>query len=181
MSSYNLVNGVHTSSRYDLLTDVLRGEWGFKGFVMTDWDGDSDRIMDLQAGNDIIMGGYDTDVILAAMRNAQPEFNEDGTVKQKKIAMYGGMMHKTSDCYNSFLPAADGTDRIEVSFTGEVPEKMRELEKQGLAEIDGVAHKVVYKGFDRAYALKRSVLQRNAMRILDYMAYGAPMKLAKKK
>ena len=181
MSSYNLVNGVHTSSRYDLLTDVLRGEWGFKGFVMTDWDGDSDRIMDLQAGNDIIMGGYDTDVILAAVRNVQPEFNEDGTVKQKKITMYGGMMHKTSDCYNSFLPAADGTDRIEVPFTGEVPEKLRELEKLGLAEIDATGHKVVYKGYDRAYALKRSVLQRNAMRILDYMAYGAPMKLAKKK
>lgn len=37
MSSYNLINGVHTSERHDLIEDYLRGECGFKGIVMTDW------------------------------------------------------------------------------------------------------------------------------------------------
>jgi beta-glucosidase len=37
MTSYNLLNGVHTANSYDLLTSVTRDEWGFEGFVMTDW------------------------------------------------------------------------------------------------------------------------------------------------
>ena len=37
MTSYNLLNGVHTSERRDLIEDILRAEFGFRGVVMTDW------------------------------------------------------------------------------------------------------------------------------------------------
>lgn len=59
MSSYNLVNGVHTSESRELLTDILRGEWGFDGIVTTDWWTHGEHYRETKAGNDIKMAnGY---------------------------------------------------------------------------------------------------------------------------
>lgn len=57
MCSYNKINGTHASDSKELLTDILRTEWGFDGLVVTDWGALNDRIEGYKAGCDLNMPG----------------------------------------------------------------------------------------------------------------------------
>ena len=57
MCAYNRVNGVYASEDRSLLTDILRTEWGFEGFVVSDWGAVHDRPRSLEAGLDLEMPG----------------------------------------------------------------------------------------------------------------------------
>ena len=56
MTSYNIINGTRASENKELLTGILRGEWGFEGLVTTDWYTHGEQWKEIAAGNDIKMG-----------------------------------------------------------------------------------------------------------------------------
>lgn len=77
MSSYNMLNHIYTANRHDLLTDILRSEWGFEGLVMTDWGSTNEKAgrpeKTAPSGNDLIMPGsdYNRECILKAIKNGE--------------------------------------------------------------------------------------------------------------
>ncbi len=80
MSSYNKVNGIHSGEHKELLTEILREDWGFEGAVITDWGAMSDRIEAFKAGCDLLMPGgseYMEKKVLRAVK--------DGGLSEKDI------------------------------------------------------------------------------------------------
>ena len=79
MSAYNKINGTFASESKDLLTGILRNEWGYNGTVMTDWFGGQDFVKQVEAGNDLLMPGRKSEFerILAAV--------EDGKLSEAAI------------------------------------------------------------------------------------------------
>ena len=73
MSSYNKLDGEYTQQSYDLLTKILRDEWGFEGIVMTDWGNKEGTVKAVAAGNDLMMPGSTVEVqrIVDAVKNGE--------------------------------------------------------------------------------------------------------------
>ena len=174
MTSYNKLNGIQTSSNYELLTEIVRGEWGFHGLIMTDWGTESVKAYDYHAGNDLVMGGYDTDILLAALNGTAPEFTEDGyvTVVEKKV--FGGFITQKMEYWNRFQPDASGPDTVtaKVAAGKEPNAKIQELIQSGVATMtehaDG-SKTVTYRGLDRGQYLNRSDLQVCVCRVLEQL------------
>ncbi|WP_342608403.1 glycoside hydrolase family 3 C-terminal domain-containing protein [Vibrio tritonius] len=85
MSSYNKVNGEFTSQRRDLLTDVLRNEWGFRGLVMSDWFAGDNSVDMINAGNDAIQPGGVNLITKEDHRAALEKGVKDGSLKESDI------------------------------------------------------------------------------------------------
>ena len=71
MSSYNQLNGEFTQQSHDLLTKVLREDWGYKGIVMTDWGNKEGTVKAVQAQNDLMEPGAQSEIerIIAAVKD----------------------------------------------------------------------------------------------------------------
>ena len=144
MTSYNLVNRIETAHSYDLCTDILRGEWGFKGLIMTDWNGGVSACYKcIHAGNDLVMPGgavREGDIIIA-MEPREPEFDELGQVVMYKP---DEMFPTYSARWNSFTPSAGGTDWV----TAEIAEGHTAAVVDGHILVDGKPLYTVARGFN---------------------------------
>ena len=73
MTSYNKLNGPYAVQNHELLTTIVRDEWGWKGMYVSDWGGGDNAVAAMQAGNDMLQPGSDMQyqTILAAAKNGQ--------------------------------------------------------------------------------------------------------------
>ncbi len=171
MTSYNKLNGVQTSSSYELLTEVVRGEWGFNGLFMTDWGTKSVKAYDYAAGNDLVMGGYRSEFLTAALEAKAPEFAPDGFVKTETFKVFGGFFNEEVEFWNVFVPDADGEDTVEttvepgVTLNAKVAEYV-EAGKASVEDLPGGRKKITYKGKDRGQYLFLDDVKRCAARVL---------------
>ena len=86
MTSYNMVNGTYANENAHLLTDILRNDWGFQGFVMSDWGGDNDHVAGVRAGSNLVMPAPGeccaADLVDAVQNGMLPEEAVDQRVKE---------------------------------------------------------------------------------------------------
>jgi hypothetical protein len=94
MNSYNVNQGWPASDDWNTNEDLLRSEWGFKGYVMTDWGGgQSTAYIAKHGGCDMVMPGGNASVILNGYTISDPTFNADGSIRNR----------------GNFVPKAGGT------------------------------------------------------------------------
>ena len=86
MSSYNLVNGTYANENKHLLMEILRGEWGFDGAVITDWGGSNDHALGVKNGSTLEMpapGGDSVRELLAAVESGKiTEYDIDARLSE---------------------------------------------------------------------------------------------------
>ena len=94
MSSYNMINGTYANENEHLLTDILRNEWGFDGFVVTDWGADNNHTDGVRAGSNLVMPAPGADCALGLIQDVK-DGKIDESVLDKRLAELLGVVNST--------------------------------------------------------------------------------------
>ncbi len=104
MTSYNRVNGIYAHEHPHLLRDILYGEWGFNGVVVSDWGGNNDRVASVKAGGTLEMpssnGQTDQQIVKAVQSGALDEAVLDEQVDRLLTLLYDARPHITGKSYD---------------------------------------------------------------------------------
>ena len=96
MSAYNMVNGTYANENAHLLTDILRNEWGFDGFVVTDWGADNNHTEGVRAGSNLVMPAPGVDCALGLLSDLA-EGKIDESVLDARAEELLGVVNSTYD------------------------------------------------------------------------------------
>ncbi len=155
MSSYNAINGTYAPGSYDLLMDVLRGEWGFAGLVMTDWTSIryTGVLAAMYAGNDLVMPGNAPNEIINAIVVSKPTMENFGLPVMNKTVQADG---RTSYSYalGHYTLAASGTSEISTVVNGDTD--LEAVPGTGTTTVDAINNTTFeplapFKTVDNAY------------------------------
>lgn len=114
MSAYNPVNGTYANENAHLLTEILRQEWGFDGFVVTDWGGDNDHVEGVRAGSNLVMPAPGPDCALQLV-SAVREGKLDESVLDDRLREFLSVVLAAHDAVSRARPSFDAEDHHAVA------------------------------------------------------------------
>jgi beta-glucosidase-like glycosyl hydrolase len=114
MTSYNRINDTYASGSYDLNTDILRGEWGFEGLVMTDWGAGprTGATGVMYSGNDLIEPGNNPGEIINAIKKVAPTIDVSGLPVYNKLTTLSNNRTSYQWSFGGVTPSPTGTQVI---------------------------------------------------------------------
>ena len=142
MSSYNKLNGEYTQQSHDLLTTILRDEWGFDGIVMTDWGTKEGTVKAVNAGNDLMEPGMQVEIdrIIAAV-NAGEISQEQLDKNVRNMLTYIVKTPRFNKYEYSNKPEIEAHAQL---VREAAPEGMVLLENNGVLPLNGVKTVALY-------------------------------------
>lgn len=106
MSSYNMINGTYANENAHLLSDILRDEWGFEGFVVTDWGADNDHTEGVRAGSNLVMPAPGPDCALGLLQDLR-----DGKIDESVLdARAEELLNAVNSTYDAVAKAPKSFD-----------------------------------------------------------------------
>ena len=96
MSSYNMINGIYANENAHILLDILRKEWGFDGFVVTDWGADNNHTEGVRNGSNLVMPNPGADCALGLINDIKEGKISESTLDERLCELLG-VVNSTSE------------------------------------------------------------------------------------
>ena len=114
MSSYNMINGTYANENKHILTDILRKEWGFDGFVVTDWGADNDHTEGVRAGSNLVMPNPGADCALGLINDVKNGKIEESVLDDRLFELLN-VVNSTSEAVKKASKSFDKEKHHEIA------------------------------------------------------------------